>query len=55
MTKLKATLLTVFTVLLLGAPFAGTAHACPDPDNPCDIEPGPSPKQIVCNLTGKYC
>lgn len=34
------------------APFApgSIASACPDPDNPCDIEPYPAPP-LWCKLT----
>ena len=30
--------------------FAGMASACPDPDNPCDLEPQPAPA-LWCKLT----
>ena len=54
MRKLKASLLAVFTVLLVAVPLGGTAQACPDPDNPCDIQPI-DPYQEICRIFGKYC
>lgn len=54
MTRLKASLLTLCTALLLAVPLGGTAGACPDPDNPCDPQPI-DPRQELCEIIGKYC
>jgi hypothetical protein len=55
MSKLKAALLVGCTLVITAFPLAGTAQACPDPDNPCDPQPIGTPKQLVCYLLNKPC
>ena len=33
---------------VLALPVPAMANGCPDPDNPCDIEPIPSPLDPFC-------
>ncbi|HJR44180.1 MAG TPA: hypothetical protein VJ927_01100 [Actinomycetota bacterium] len=54
MRRLNASLLVGCTLVLIAFPLAGTAQACPDQENPCDLRPY-SPKQMVCDLLNKPC
>lgn len=46
--KLRKTFVALVVAALTMIPVAANAGQCPDPDNPCDIQPIPSPLDPFC-------